>query len=67
MCTTICLRNAEKRIVGKNYDIFYDVGYLFTNQRSIAKTALIQPPADDRPVIQDLQWIHICLIKSIKS
>jgi penicillin V acylase-like amidase (Ntn superfamily) len=51
MCTTFFLKNDAHRIVGKNMDVFYDIGYLFTNQRGITKTAFIQPP--DQP----LTWV----------
>jgi penicillin V acylase-like amidase (Ntn superfamily) len=51
MCTTFFLNNAQQRIVGKNMDVFYDIGYVFTNQRGIIKTALILPP--DQP----LTWV----------
>ncbi|MFC7442225.1 linear amide C-N hydrolase [Laceyella putida] len=51
MCTTFFLRNGEQRIVGKNLDIFYDDGCLFTNSRGLKKTALIMPPE------QPLTWV----------
>jgi hypothetical protein len=38
-------------MVGRNFDIFYDNGCLFTHPRDLKKTALIMPPEEP------LQWV----------
>ncbi|MGF7047914.1 choloylglycine hydrolase [Paenibacillus sp. DS2015] len=45
MSTALHIRQPEVNIVCKNQDVVYDGVYLFTNQRGIAKTALMMPPA----------------------
>lgn len=47
MCTTLFL-NGKERLVAKNTDIFYDGGFLFTNQRGLSKFAVLMP--SDEPV-----------------
>ncbi len=54
MCTTFFLENEERRMVGRNYDIFYDNGCLFTNLRGLKKTAFIQPP--EKPLTWTSQY-----------
>ncbi len=44
MCTTFLSENKENIILGKNLDMFTNLGYIFTNQKGIKKVALIQPP-----------------------
>lgn len=45
MSTVFQIRNNEEYFICKNQDVIYDNVYLFTNQRGIAKTALILPPS----------------------
>ena len=50
-CSTFLLRDGRQILFGRNFDFFLDGGYLMTNQRGVAKQALLgesQKPA---------QWI----------
>lgn len=51
MCTSIFWNTSTRPIFANNEDIFLETGYLFSNQRGIAKEALIFPPE------QPLKWV----------
>jgi len=51
MCTTIVFNTSNGPLMANNEDIFLATGMLFSNQRGIAKQALIFPPE------QPLTWV----------
>ena len=50
-CSTFLLRDGKELLYGRNFDFFMNGGYVMTNQRGVAKTALI--PNSRNPA----QWI----------
>lgn len=50
-CSTFLMRDGKQLLFGRNFDFFLDGGYVMTNQRGVAKTALI--PNSRNPA----QWI----------
>jgi len=51
-CTTVCLENNDKKIVGTNFDFVEGSGFIFINKRGISKTALPAPEQKTKP----LKW-----------
>ena len=43
-CSTFVLRDGRGILYGKNFDFFMHGGYVMTNRRGLAKTALVYPP-----------------------
>jgi len=50
-CSTFLMRDGKQLLFGRNFDFFLDGGYVMTNQRGIAKQALI--PNSPKPA----RWI----------
>jgi penicillin V acylase-like amidase (Ntn superfamily) len=65
MCTSFVLGDATGRMVGKNMDVFYDEGYLFSNQRNLAKTAFVLPPG--KPAVWVSQYGSLTFHQSGKE
>lgn len=51
MSTAIYIGQQNVRMLAKNQDVPYEGAYIFTNERGVAKQALVQPPA------RAAQWV----------
>ena len=43
-CSTFVIHDGPELLYGRNFDFFMDGGYVLTNRRGVAKTALVDPP-----------------------
>ena len=65
MCTSLVFQFGNRKFVANNEDIFLENGMIFSNQRSLQKVALIEPP--EKPLVWNSRYGSLTFSQCMKE